>query len=472
MSDGLEHVDGISSLNQIGIRDGRVWIVAEEVVWRRAFGAIPRNVDIDVDSNGLVRVYQGVNYEVRDWEITHEGGGSPRHYLASRQLEDESRRPKSASSVTTKLEVTPGCIQTKHSLEVSDSGRVSKKSIGASVALIVCFFVALMAANYEGNSIDLSMVTGDESQKADKSRTTGPAQEPPTQSEAIANLVSEASGDESELVRVLNLPDNLNTSLVPVEVGSKTDEKTTLSWYSDRGLLIFGSVIDRRGRDLTRLVQISNGIGRGQGQGASPNQQNSQDVATDLSDEISSSGDVDAKQAKEAANEQASNEMVWPLSRVYEQIQESVSYFPNNGQDGRYIYVFVDPQCPYCEELYSEIMTSEGLDSSLVRWVPVAVLGRSSLPKAAKLLATGTAAETLQDVSEDTDSDLAEKIVENTRVLLYSSERVATPTLIWRSDDGVESYVGSPSKARLKDIFNSISDANGGHNDERGTAAS
>lgn len=475
MGEGSETVGRVTSLNQIGIRDGQVWIVAEEKLWRRAFGSIPSHVDIDVDSYGSVRVCPGVNYEVQAWAISQESGGSPKHFLASRRLKREARRVRSASAVTSKIEVKSDQLGTQAGLAVSVPSDAVKASIGAVGAVIVMVGAVLIGLhasrdNNETSAADNAMTS--KSQHSGEYRAQATAEITPRQVKAIADLVSEASANESELVKVLDQPDEIDTSLIPIEVGSKTDKKTTLSWYSDRGVLIFGSVIDRQGRDLTRLVKSYGGMVGGQVEGAKTNRQRSPDLDNELSGDISSGQGDDSDRSKQASNEQAAKEMVWPLSRVYEQIEESASYFPNNDKKGRYIYVFVDPQCPYCEALYSEIMTSEGLDTSLVRWVPVAVLGRSSLPKAAAVLSTGAAAESLDVDMEETDRDLAEKIVENTRVLLYSADEVATPTLIWRGEDGVESYVGSPSKSRLKAIFDSVSDANGGHNDERGSAAS
>ncbi len=463
----------MSSLNQIGVRDGQVWIVAEADIWRRAFGSIPSAVDIYADTRGNVHVFPGVSTEVRAWEISQDGGASHKHYLASRPLDDATPRVRSADSVTSVLEVTPDNIRTQ-SLEIPSSIPREGLVVFFGVALLAVMASSFLFFVFGNDTGDVAQKTsegtaiGAVSSGLPESDPKGSAKEKPTQSEAIAEIVSEASGNESELLRVLDLPEGVDTSLVPIEVGSKTDSRTTLSWYSDHGLLIFGSVIDRQGRDLTRLVKSYHGMG----QEKEPKQQVSPDDHNAVNDEMSSNERDAARRPNEVRSQRTAKDMSWPLSRVYEQIEESVSYFPNNEQDGRYIYVFVDPQCPYCEELYTDIMTSEDLDASVVRWVPVAVLGRSSLPKAAKLLSSERSADSLRVDAKEADSELAEKIVENTRVLLYSAEQVATPTLIWRSEDGVESYVGSPSKARLKDILNSISDANGGHNDERGSAAS
>jgi thiol:disulfide interchange protein DsbG len=58
----------------------------------------------------------------------------------------------------------------------------------------------------------------------------------------------------------------------------------------------------------------------------------------------------------------------------------------SEGNGPHLIYVFFDPNCPYCHKLYEELRPYVKTGGLEVRWVPVGILTRTSLGKAAAIL--------------------------------------------------------------------------------------
>lgn len=56
------------------------------------------------------------------------------------------------------------------------------------------------------------------------------------------------------------------------------------------------------------------------------------------------------------------------------------------GDGRRILYVFVDPNCPYCQLLYENLQPLIKPHGLQLRWVPVAILGPTSVGKAAAIL--------------------------------------------------------------------------------------
>jgi thiol:disulfide interchange protein DsbG len=56
------------------------------------------------------------------------------------------------------------------------------------------------------------------------------------------------------------------------------------------------------------------------------------------------------------------------------------------GAGDRVLYIFFDPNCPYCHKLYGMLDPLVGPEHLRLRWIPVALLSSSSLPKAAAIL--------------------------------------------------------------------------------------
>ncbi|BBP05420.1 hypothetical protein TPL01_31120 [Sulfuriferula plumbiphila] len=57
------------------------------------------------------------------------------------------------------------------------------------------------------------------------------------------------------------------------------------------------------------------------------------------------------------------------------------------GAGPRIVYIFFDPNCPYCHKLYQATRKFVGKEGLEFRWIPVGFLSQSSLGKAAAILA-------------------------------------------------------------------------------------
>jgi hypothetical protein len=56
------------------------------------------------------------------------------------------------------------------------------------------------------------------------------------------------------------------------------------------------------------------------------------------------------------------------------------------GNGPRLVYIFFDPNCPFCHKLYQEARPWVGRDGLQLRWIPVGILMPSSAGKAAAIL--------------------------------------------------------------------------------------
>lgn len=127
------------------------------------------------------------------------------------------------------------------------------------------------------------------------------------------------------------------------------------------------------------------------------------------------------------------------------------------------LYVFFDPNCPYCQKLWQVLQPYEraGLQ---VHWVPVAYLGPTSQPKAARMLAaadrTSAFREHMQRFGQDrtapadvkANADVSQALERNL-ALMHQFGMQGTPALVWRHADGkVRTLVGLPPASALPGI--------------------
>ncbi|HUW99168.1 MAG TPA: thioredoxin fold domain-containing protein [Acidiferrobacter sp.] len=58
----------------------------------------------------------------------------------------------------------------------------------------------------------------------------------------------------------------------------------------------------------------------------------------------------------------------------------------SEGTGAKQLYIFFDPNCPYCHDLYQALQPLIGPDQLKIAWIPVGILALSSFGKAAHLL--------------------------------------------------------------------------------------
>jgi hypothetical protein len=117
-----------------------------------------------------------------------------------------------------------------------------------------------------------------------------------------------------------------------------------------------------------------------------------------------------------------------------------------DGRGGTRVVVFFDLRCPACAVLYRRSRAAVGAGRLFLRWVPVAILGPSSLLRGARWLAQGDARDVLARAFAGLPAQPADAarvaamlplVQRNTATLQrIAPGRLATPTLVVEGRDG------------------------------------
>lgn len=143
-----------------------------------------------------------------------------------------------------------------------------------------------------------------------------------------------------------------------------------------------------------------------------------------------------------------------------------------DGQSAHVLYVFFDPNCPYCRRVYENLRTQVEFGEVELRWIPVGILMATSLGKAAAMLEAKDPAEALhrneERFSTETGSfggieeeplprDDTLKRLERNLALLRRSGRDAVPSLLYRDKRGQAHFViGSQPAETLKEMVKAL----------------
>jgi thiol:disulfide interchange protein DsbG len=126
------------------------------------------------------------------------------------------------------------------------------------------------------------------------------------------------------------------------------------------------------------------------------------------------------------------------------------------------IYVFVDPNCPFCNMAWRALQPYEAAGLQ-VRWIPVATLGPTSLPKALEVLAASDKAAAFRrmelnhgkpwtapaGISESSHPAVVAQIRENGELMAQFGIG-GTPGIVWRDKQGnVRVKSGMPRLSEL-----------------------
>jgi thiol:disulfide interchange protein DsbG len=140
----------------------------------------------------------------------------------------------------------------------------------------------------------------------------------------------------------------------------------------------------------------------------------------------------------------------------------------SDGQSRHVLYVFFDPNCPYCHKVYNGLRTAVEMGEIEVRWIPIGILTTTSHGKAATLLEAKDPTAALhrneQYFSTETGSlggieeepvprgDTVKRLDRNL-ALLRRSGRDAVPSLLFRDKSGKHHFImGAPPQATLDQI--------------------
>lgn len=143
-----------------------------------------------------------------------------------------------------------------------------------------------------------------------------------------------------------------------------------------------------------------------------------------------------------------------------------------DGKSAHVIYVFFDPNCPYCHKVFEMLRPQVQSGAVELRWVPIGKLMLTSLGKAAALLEdkdpTAALYRNERDFSRETGAfggieeeplpreDTLRRLNAN-HALLKRSGNDAVPSLLFRTKEGKANLVvGAPPAATLDAIVKSL----------------
>jgi thiol:disulfide interchange protein DsbG len=130
------------------------------------------------------------------------------------------------------------------------------------------------------------------------------------------------------------------------------------------------------------------------------------------------------------------------------------------GKGSRVLYIFFDPNCPYCHKLYESLRTRVGKNDLELRWIPVGILMTTSFGKAAAILeakdplaafrqneekfsAGGAAQETFASAATE------KRLNQNSKLLTQIGGQ-SVPTLVFRDAAGhIKVAQGGPTPNKL-----------------------
>lgn len=150
------------------------------------------------------------------------------------------------------------------------------------------------------------------------------------------------------------------------------------------------------------------------------------------------------------------------------QTAEAVTQFPTGTGT---LSIFADADCVFCWQLFEEVSrrSDEFKEKSVrLRWIMVGTQSAQSARRSAAILKLGLAGLTENEANYNRvqsvggiapieDAHLLRMVTENTELLFQSpTSTTATPTLVWQSSRGAQTYVGAPDEKTLREILGEI----------------
>ena len=147
--------------------------------------------------------------------------------------------------------------------------------------------------------------------------------------------------------------------------------------------------------------------------------------------------------------------------------------FIAEGHGSRVLWIFFDPNCPYCHKVYERLRPWVGKDKLQFRWVPVGMLTSTSEGKAAALLQARDRLAALHLSENDFNFSTqgpgggiapAKRIAGKTRMdlqanlsLLQGENINGVPLLLFRKRNGsAELFIGAPTPAQLAAMLRDV----------------
>ena len=160
-----------------------------------------------------------------------------------------------------------------------------------------------------------------------------------------------------------------------------------------------------------------------------------------------------------------------PADRLLAQMDQATSIA--QGRGNRVVWIFFDPNCPYCHRLYERLRPWVGKDNLQFRWVPVGLLTPTSGAKAAALLQARNPLAALEQNENDFNFSAegpgggiapAKNIASKTRMdlqanlaLLQGENINGVPLMVFRrKDGGAALFIGAPTPAQLAELLRAV----------------
>lgn len=149
---------------------------------------------------------------------------------------------------------------------------------------------------------------------------------------------------------------------------------------------------------------------------------------------------------------------------VWQSLEEKAHWIAEGNADAkRIVYVFTDPNCPFCKRFWSNAQPWVKSGKVQLRHIPVGVLGESSEKKAAFILAAKNQLQALVDNESgkkaagepSISSALQEKLEKNLEVMMMAGA-TGTPAIFYKdAQDQLQMYPGAAQGEQLVEIFGS-----------------
>jgi thiol:disulfide interchange protein DsbG len=141
-----------------------------------------------------------------------------------------------------------------------------------------------------------------------------------------------------------------------------------------------------------------------------------------------------------------------------------------DGHSAHRLYVFYDPNCPYCHRLYDDLRADVARGAVQVSWITVGFLAPSSLPKAAAILQARNPLAALRRSERDyaapgeghggggiapapTVEPATRARLRHNLDMLRAVHALGVPALVWRGRDGeARMLLGAVAPDRLREL--------------------
>ncbi|TDQ37281.1 thiol:disulfide interchange protein DsbG [Thiopseudomonas denitrificans] len=154
-----------------------------------------------------------------------------------------------------------------------------------------------------------------------------------------------------------------------------------------------------------------------------------------------------------------------PQSKVIWSKLEKDSHWVSEGskQADKVVYVFTDPNCPYCKRFWNDAQPWVKSGKIELRHIPVGVLGEGSRKKAAYILAAKDSTKALIDnesgkapAKENAISDQQATQLDANLQLMSQVGASGTPAILYLDETGMlQLHPGAPQGEQLVEIFGS-----------------